>query len=101
MSKNHTHEGSKAESAPVAENSGGEDLSQKNAAACPAEEPPEAVKAESAGAKTDAGKTPATEPGPEEIIADLEAQLAEAKDQFLRKAADFENFRKRMIREKQ
>ena len=43
------------------------------------------------------GKTSA----PEEIIAGLEAQLAEANDQYLRKAADFENFRKRMNREKQ
>jgi molecular chaperone GrpE len=34
-------------------------------------------------------------------IAALEAQLAEANDQYLRKAADFENFRKRMNREKQ
>ena len=37
----------------------------------------------------------------EDQIADLEIKLAEANDQFLRKAADFENFRKRMIREKQ
>ncbi|MDR2403991.1 MAG: nucleotide exchange factor GrpE [Spirochaetaceae bacterium] len=37
----------------------------------------------------------------EEKLADLEAKLAEAKDQYLRKAADFENFRKRMNREKQ
>ncbi|MDR3166623.1 MAG: nucleotide exchange factor GrpE [Treponema sp.] len=36
-----------------------------------------------------------------ERVADLEAQLAEANNQFLRKAADFENFRKRMNREKQ
>jgi molecular chaperone GrpE len=36
-----------------------------------------------------------------EKVAALEAQLQEAKDQFLRKAADFENFRKRMNREKQ
>ncbi|MDR2159713.1 MAG: nucleotide exchange factor GrpE, partial [Treponema sp.] len=36
-----------------------------------------------------------------EKIADLETRLAEAEDQFLRKAADFENFRKRMNREKQ
>ncbi|GHV67023.1 protein GrpE [Spirochaetia bacterium] len=36
-----------------------------------------------------------------EKIADLGAQAAEAKDAFLRKAAEFENFRKRMIREKQ
>ena len=33
--------------------------------------------------------------------AELEAQLAEARDQLLRKAADFENFRKRMNQEKQ
>jgi molecular chaperone GrpE len=34
-------------------------------------------------------------------IAALEAKLAEANDQYLRKAAEFENFRKRMNREKQ
>jgi molecular chaperone GrpE len=39
--------------------------------------------------------------GLEEKVAALEAQLAEARDQFLRKAADFENFRKRITREKQ
>jgi molecular chaperone GrpE len=38
---------------------------------------------------------------PEERIAQLEDQLAQAKDQYLRKAADFENFRKRMNQEKQ
>jgi molecular chaperone GrpE len=38
---------------------------------------------------------------PEEKIAKLEAQLAETHDQLLRKAADFENFRKRMNQEKQ
>jgi molecular chaperone GrpE len=32
--------------------------------------------------------------------ADLEGQLAERNDQYLRKAADFENFRKRMAKEK-
>jgi len=37
----------------------------------------------------------------EEKISELEAQLAETKDQLLRKAADFENFRKRMNQEKQ
>jgi molecular chaperone GrpE len=40
-------------------------------------------------------------PGAEERIAELEAQLAESRDQLLRKAADVENFRKRMNREKQ
>ncbi|MDR0494297.1 MAG: nucleotide exchange factor GrpE [Treponema sp.] len=34
-------------------------------------------------------------------IAELEVQLAETRDQLLRKAADFENFRKRMNQEKQ
>jgi molecular chaperone GrpE len=43
----------------------------------------------------------AEEPGPEQKIAELEALLAELNDQYLRKAADFENFRKRMNREKQ
>jgi molecular chaperone GrpE len=99
MSKSHTHEGSKVE--PAAEKSGAEDLTRKDAASGPAEEPPEAVTEESAGAERDGEKTPAAEPDPRETIADLETQLAEAKDQFLRKAADFENFRKRMIREKQ
>lgn len=37
---------------------------------------------------------------PEEKIAELEAQMAEIRDQLLRKAADFENFRKRMNQEK-
>ena len=37
----------------------------------------------------------------EEKIATLEAQVAEIRDQLLRKAADFENFRKRMNQEKQ
>ncbi|MDR1636318.1 MAG: nucleotide exchange factor GrpE [Treponema sp.] len=47
-------------------------------------------------------------PEPDRKIADLEAQLAgskaelaESKDQYLRKVADFENFRKRINREKQ
>ena len=37
---------------------------------------------------------------PEEKIAELETKLAEANDSYLRKAADFENFRKRMNQEK-
>jgi molecular chaperone GrpE len=37
---------------------------------------------------------------PEETIAELETQLAEAKGDYLRKAADFENYRKRMNQEK-
>jgi len=37
----------------------------------------------------------------EQKAAELEAKLAELNDQYLRKAADFENYRKRVIREKQ
>jgi molecular chaperone GrpE len=43
----------------------------------------------------------AGEPSSEQRIADLEALNAELNDQYLRKAADFENYRKRMNREKQ
>jgi len=38
---------------------------------------------------------------PEQKITELEALLAETHDQLLRKAAEFENFRKRMNQEKQ
>ncbi|MDR2632972.1 MAG: nucleotide exchange factor GrpE [Treponema sp.] len=38
---------------------------------------------------------------PEESLKEAQAQIAELKDQYLRKAAEFENFRKRMNREKQ
>ena len=38
---------------------------------------------------------------PEQKITELEFKLADMNDQYLRKAADFENFRKRNIREKQ
>ncbi|MDR0321783.1 MAG: nucleotide exchange factor GrpE [Treponema sp.] len=48
--------------------------------------------------KSESAEAPLT---PEEKIAKLEAQLAENHDQFLRKAAEFENFRKRMNQEKQ
>ncbi|MBU0927300.1 MAG: nucleotide exchange factor GrpE [Spirochaetes bacterium] len=34
-------------------------------------------------------------------IADLEAEVSSLKDQYLRKLADYENFRKRMFREKE
>lgn len=45
--------------------------------------------------------SPDEEQGPDAHIAELEARLAETRDQLLRKAADFENFRKRMNQEKQ
>jgi molecular chaperone GrpE len=34
-------------------------------------------------------------------IAELEEQIADLKDQYLRKAAEFENFRKRLLKDKQ
>jgi molecular chaperone GrpE len=61
--------------------------------------------ADAAGEPVAAGAEPAADggarvPAPEERIAELEAQLAERNDQYLRKAADFENYRKRMAKEK-
>ena len=53
--------------------------------------------AEAAEAAEAAEQKPLT---PEEQIAELEIKLAEANDSYLRKAADFENFRKRMNQEK-
>ena len=41
------------------------------------------------------------EPTPEEKIAALEKDNADLKDQLLRRAADFDNYRKRTIKEKQ
>ena len=45
--------------------------------------------------------TEAAKVTPEQKIAELETQMAELRDQLLRKAAEFENFRKRMNQEKQ
>ena len=41
------------------------------------------------------------EPSPEERVEALEKENADLKDQLLRRAADFDNYRKRMIKEKQ
>jgi len=49
----------------------------------------------------DQGKNWPDEADLDHKITELEAQLAESRDQLLRKAADFENFRKRMNQEKQ
>ena len=38
---------------------------------------------------------------PEEKLSQLEGENADLKDQLLRRAADFDNYRKRMLREKQ
>ncbi len=50
------------------------------------------------------GKDTASEPGMASMsdrISELERLNADLQDQYLRKAADFDNYRKRMIREKQ
>jgi len=68
--------------------------------------PPETseINVESTVPETAEAYAPAPEVEPlgwEQKCADLEAKVADLNDQYLRKAADFENFRKRMNREKQ
>lgn len=65
-----------------------------------------AAEGEAEGAAKDAdGEVPPEEEKkeltPEEKIAELEKENADLKDQLLRRAADFDNYRKRMIKEKQ
>ena len=47
------------------------------------------------------GASPAPAPGPEEQVKTLAAEVMDLKDKLLRKQADFENFRKRMLRERE
>ena len=51
--------------------------------------------------KTEAAQSEEKELTPEEKIAQLEKENADLKDQLLRRAADFDNYRKRMMKEKQ
>ena len=53
-----------------------------------------------AAAQEKEGKEADKELTPEEQLAEAQKQLAEMKDQYLRKAAEFENYRKRTIKEK-
>ncbi|MCL2380856.1 MAG: nucleotide exchange factor GrpE [Treponema sp.] len=89
MSK-HSHKHGNAEAQPAQDNAGdGEGA--------------EAV-ADGDSAGTQAAEDANPEDGPvnwEQLSAELEIKLAELNDQYLRKAADFDNFRKRMTREKQ
>ena len=50
---------------------------------------------------TESSKEAKPEPSDAEKLTSLEAKCRELQDQYLRKAADFDNYRKRMIREKQ
>jgi molecular chaperone GrpE len=92
MSNHHSHSGQEPVE-PVSQESANADTAENAAAKA----------AEGSVAENAAGKScdTAGESSPADKIAELEAQLADAKDQFLRKAADFENFRKRMNQEKQ
>jgi molecular chaperone GrpE len=57
-----------------------------------------------AKADSDSKESESAEPKektPEERIAELEKENADLKDQLLRRAADFDNYRKRMMQEKQ
>jgi len=122
MSKHHTHYGSKEGSNPEKPKAGAVESGQideinkdetgKKAAENQQEgqnrtvsENPGTEKsanaAESAQNLAEEGAEQSAEPTPEEIIAGLEIKLAEITDQLLRKAADFENFRKRMNQDKQ
>jgi molecular chaperone GrpE len=83
MSKHHLHEEKQTEE------SSPEKTHEDQANAEAAQQAAQNDGAESAKAET-----------PLEKINALEAQVAELKDQYLRKAADFENFRKRMNQEK-
>lgn len=60
-----------------------------------------AQESDSAQPEGDAPAEEEKEQTPEEKIAALEKENAELKDQLLRRAADFDNYRKRTIKEKQ
>ncbi|MCQ2594781.1 MAG: nucleotide exchange factor GrpE [Treponemataceae bacterium] len=64
----------------------------------------EQVSAENVAEEASAAEKPAEEAKEQTIedkYAELEKQYAELKDNYLRKVADFDNYRKRMIKEKQ
>ncbi len=50
---------------------------------------------------SETGEEQLKEKTPEDRIAELEKEVTDYKDQYLRKSADFENYRKRMLKEKQ
>ena len=61
----------------------------------------DAGSADTADTKTETAAEEKKEQTPEERIAALEKENADLKDQLLRRAADFDNYRKRMLKEKQ
>ena len=73
---------------------------EKNAENASAEEG-SAQESDSAQPEGDSSAEKEKEPTPEDKIAALEKENADLKDQLLRRAADFDNYRKRTIKEKQ
>lgn len=68
----------------------------------PLDDMPEAASAPAPGAASDEASPPggALLELPDEAVIRLEAELADMKDKYLRLAADMDNFRKRMLRER-
>ncbi len=61
----------------------------------------EVTEGETESAKSEDSSAEPAEKSPEERITELEKENADLKDQLLRRAADFDNYRKRMMQEKQ
>lgn len=61
----------------------------------------EAPQAEAKTEENEKKESVPEEKTPEQVIEEQEKEIASLKDQYLRKCADFDNYRKRMIREKQ
>ncbi|MBQ9627187.1 MAG: nucleotide exchange factor GrpE [Treponema sp.] len=81
----------------VQENAQNSEETQENAGSSSKED----GEADSAQAAEEGSAEEEKEPTPEEKIAALEKENADLKDQLLRRAADFDNYRKRTIKEKQ
>jgi molecular chaperone GrpE len=91
MFKNHTPGTHSGESCPAAQAAENNEQSPTEGQIAP----------DSVPEQEDAADLTPAELTPEEKNAELEIALADTRDQLLRKAADFENFRKRMNQEKQ
>ena len=75
--------------------------SQSEQAASSTSETENSESAEKAESESSAAGEAKSEKSSEERIAELEKENADLKDQLLRRAADFDNYRKRMMQEKQ
>ena len=79
-------------------NTGGHTASEQQ---CGAKAEPTAPNGADAVHTAETGSEAKPESSDAEKLASLEAKCRDLQDQYLRKAADFDNYRKRMIREKQ